>query len=124
MMKTVTCYTVRYRLNGQWHYSPLKMPLDYADSEYVITEWEPLLETAEEMPFSAEALKERDSAPEFRRKVRTYSSSMRDCPSNLKWTGWGAKGATDKDWNALNAIWRRCKDRLQCQEPWLKKARS
>lgn len=70
-MKTLVCDTIRYRLNGKWHNALWKMPLEYADSQYLVEEWEPMLETAEEMEINEAEIERnrRNSTSAFQRNA-------------------------------------------------------
>lgn len=107
VMKTLTCYTIRYLLSGQWHHSPVKMPLEYADRQYVISQWEPLLETAEEMPFDEKACDRQIAAAENARKfppVPSIGSSRAPTEGRPKWP---AHYPTEDVRAALNDMWQR-----------------
>lgn len=115
-MKTVACYTIRYRLNGRWLYSTFKMSLDFADYEYMVTQWEPLFDSVEQLQFNASMWQDRDPSIGRHRTPQIRSSAIAESASKLGWTSISGRRGTDKDWKALNAIWRRCKDRKSGRE--------
>lgn len=111
-MKTVTCYTIRYQISGKWHHSLWKMPLDYADRQYIVELWEPVLESAEEMQINLAEIERnrKNSTSGFQRNTtqRPYANPKR--PPILNWPHWPPiEYPSDEDWAALTSVWERCK---------------
>ncbi|KRB73433.1 hypothetical protein ASE07_06160 [Noviherbaspirillum sp. Root189] len=77
----------------------------------MVTQWEPLLETAEEIHINDAAWNRKTSTSSFQKNThsRPYADPKR--PPILNWPHWPVEYPSDDDWAVLNDIWKRCTDR-------------
>lgn len=87
----------------------MKMPLEYADRQYVVSRWEPLLKTAEDMAFDEGACDRQIAAAEHERKFPPVPCISAKRSPVEEWPHWPVKYPAEDVRAALGDMWQRAK---------------